>query len=146
MENRSPKIIIVQNDLSLSEGIFILYENDSYRTHAEYFMDLFCQKRFQTVSFDSVFSHSKNVIGAKICLEGNLVFIDITALDSCEKAGILFLPVGVSLEKEEFIFQFIQDYQMISVCRDIYLEKDSIHAKKQQIIFSEQISSYCKIK
>ena len=117
--NRNFKIIVINNDKPIRKSIDFIFEDSSYSNHFDYWNDYLANKKFRTVDQDSVYSDTRDIIGIKICLEGNIVFIDTSNPNSSYKNGLVYLPQNVKDTRKKLIKFLTSDYDYLTVVSDI---------------------------
>lgn len=127
------KIIIINNEKPIRKSIDFIYKNDNFNNHLEYWDEYLKNKEFNSVKRDDIYSEDRNTIGLKICMEGNIVFIDTSVSYNDYKSGIIFLPDNVKSSRKKLIYLLTAKYDYLSVIFDIENENGLIHGKQEDI-------------
>lgn len=129
-----PKIIVINNDLPIRQAIDFIWETDKFQNHLQYWEAYLRKKQFQTVSSKDVYSQTRNLIGLRICLEGNIVFMDTSSSYGNDRAGMIYLPTNCKASRKKLISLLTSEYQQLSIFYDIKQCGSSIHCKEKEII------------
>lgn len=113
------KIIVINNSCPIRKSIDYVMENDNYNNHFDYWKEYLTGKHFETVNQDSIYSDTRDIIGIKICLEGNIVFIDTSNPKSNYKSGLVYLPQNVKSTRKKLMKFLTSDYDYLTVISDI---------------------------
>lgn len=135
MAKKFPKIIVINNELPIKESTTIIYQNDHYQNHLEYYQELLKKKKFLSISEEEILTATRNLLGAKICLEGNIVLIDISKNYSTEKIGFLLLPANVSLAKRKLLEEYLPLYDVIIKVSDLKYDENNCLIGKEKWLF-----------
>ena len=144
MPKSVPKIIIINNEKPIREAIDIIWENEEYQNHLQYWEEYLKRKTFDGVSIDDIYSNTRNIIGVKIALEGNFVFIDTSRKFRNYKSGIIFLPDNAKTPRQKLLELFTFDYQYLNIISDIKIIDGSLQAKEKDIIRYQETDNKVK--
>lgn len=144
MPRSVPKIIIINNEKPIREAIDIIWENEEYQNHLQYWEEYLKRKTFDGVSIDDIYSNTRNIIGVKIALEGNFVFIDTSRKFRNYKSGIIFLPDNTKTPRQKLLELFTFDYQYLNIISDIKIIDGSLQAKEKDIIRYQETDNKVK--
>ncbi len=147
MVKKSPKLVIINNDPAVENDITIIYQNDMFTSHLEYYQDLLNKKTFNNISLESLNSSNKNLLAAHICLENNLVFVDNSKTYSNEKVGIIYLPANTSQKKKDLLMSFITSYSVLIIITNLkYDSKKQLTGDEHWLFEEKPIPKKFKIK
>lgn len=140
------KIIIIDNKKSINQAIDIIYENESYRNHLEYWQEHLKTRTYNSVTISDLYSDTRNMIALKIALEDNIVFLDTSKKDSDYRSGIIFLPNACLPIRKKLIAFFTMSYDYLNIIYDIHYDGKTYSAKEKDIdrtsLTKEKIRKY----